>query len=286
MHLKTLPSLLCVLALCGCPPWARADESAWEVMRFGGAKKTAVAGKDTMVLTVTPAAAGEGKRLNIVVPNDPPTGPYHPDATMMATISILKNGEVLMLRYDERGGQKTLTQLSPYQLKPGEDSPKGYVFSGMKEEAAGDQTVVTVKFIKLGQTTTAIIPNKKYGNKMAPVKATMELVQKLRSGDVVEVDFQKGDDKNTIQKIELYIPWTAGELVKFTETDVPGQRGLQVKSGDKAETIILAGTMQGDSWKTNERLAKIADKLKPGRMIEYRLVEQEGKKYVKDLQGK
>ncbi|HEY8668323.1 MAG TPA: hypothetical protein VIL86_16860 [Tepidisphaeraceae bacterium] len=259
-------------------------ETTSQVVRFVSAHKGSFMGKDALLLTVAPPAGG--KTFEIAVPNDPPMGGYNPSPAAARVVKDLKSNDLIQVRTEKMGAIPSLTQIDPYRLKPGEDTPRGFLFIESKEEKVGGQDVTVVVLEKFGQQATVVVSAKKGADgKMAPDSALMDAINGLKRDDVVNAEVKTGGRNATLISIEPYVEPLHGEFVKSTQTEVDGKKmpAIEIKGTDKTDTILVPGVDKQGKWITDAKILDLVKHFKTGQTVDYRVKEEGEKLWLKEI---
>jgi len=260
------------------------DTAASLVMRFTGTHRGAFFGSPALILDVVSPLTG--RHVDVAVPNDPPMGPYHPSPAAMKWLDTIKLNDLVDIKFTIESGGNCIQSLSLYKAKPGEDAPNGFIFSESKQETVSGHDVMSVVLQKFGQSSTVSVAAKPGENgKPQPDPALVSTIATLKSGDVVTAEVRASGSSPTLLSIELYTEPLKGEFVKVTDSDIDGVKypAIEIKTATGNDTILLPGIPKNGKWEADPKMLAKARDLRAGKAVDYRVKQDNGKTYLKDI---
>lgn len=245
-------------------------------------------GKPVMLLAVEPVEGG--RPVELVVPNKDMGArgdKFDPIPQVADVVRGLKRGDTIKIELDESKPSPFVTYAKPYKLKPGESEPNAYVFENTFRKEEGRSTYTAVVLSRYEEHTTFAVQQRrdKEGD-MASDAAILDLLQKLKTGEIVEAEIKDGGRTPVLTGLERYAPPQTGKFVKMAEQDVDGQKApaVELEREGKPLTALVAGKMQGKRWVADARVLAAAKKLKADADVVYRARDDEGKLWLKEIQ--
>ncbi|HWE04362.1 MAG TPA: hypothetical protein VG326_18300 [Tepidisphaeraceae bacterium] len=220
----------------------------------------------------------------VAIPNDEPKKgeTAKPKKEVDDAVKKLKEGEYVKAGYGESTLGPTLYSIEPYDLKPGEDTKNGYVFSKTFEKGAGK----TVIFTKFGVEYPFAVPTRR------GEKGVMELdpdiaaaVDKLTEGSSYWV--QTGPGKKLVA-IEPYTDPQIGKLLKLKEKDPEGHRTLEADiemDGGKTITVKVPSKTVGTATVFDTVVSGELRSMHANSMVEFRTHDDGGNTLLREIQA-
>ena len=286
-----LPAFAC-LCLCFClHPTAEAQnkekEPVRQVVRYVAHKeKVPYQGKLVMVLAVEPV--GGGRQMELVVKNRENKREYDP-VLDTDNVNALQKGEAIKIGLDETRPRPMVDYLRKYDLKPGEENPRAYVFENYFDKGEGKNAYTAVVLSKFDQMTTVAVPQKKSkGGPPEPDAAIMGLVSELKTGEVVEAEVRGGGAVPVLVSLDRYTPPQTGKFLKLLtdEEMADGNKGMavEIEQGEKTVKVLVPGKLQGKKWVSDSKVLAATRKLKPDAEVVYRTRQEGEKLWLKEIQ--
>ena len=251
-------------------------------------------GRPVMVLAVE--SIDGGRPVELIVPNrgwdDPKNSKYDPIPQVADNVQNLKRGEVIKIEVEhpaQAQGRPLVREAKRYTLKPGEGEPNTYVFKSnfRKEEGRSNfMAVVLSRFDE--QTTVAVQQRRDKEGDMVSDPAILELLGKLKTGELVEAEVKDGGRTPVLTALERYAPPRSGKFVKLSEAEVDGQKApaVELTADGKPLSATVAGKMQGRRWTPDPKVLAVVKKLKPDSEVVFRAREEDGKLWLKEIEAK
>jgi hypothetical protein len=243
-------------------------------------------GKPLMVLAVESL---DGRAAELLVPNRDmnKNDRIDPLPRVLDTVRALKKGDPIRIELDDAKPRPYVVDVKPYKLKPGETDPKAYVFENSFRKEEGRSTYTAVVLSRFDEHTTYAVQQKRdKDGDMSSDPAIIELLPKLKTGDVVEAEVKPGGAVPTLTSLERYAMPQNGKFVKVTELDVDGQKApaVELERDGKAVTAVVAGKAQGKRWVPDPKVLAAAKKLKPDAEVVFRARDDDGKLWLKEIE--
>jgi hypothetical protein len=272
-----------VVLLIGAVVAAAAPQEDVVVAKFRGSGRAAANGRSHLMVTVEGPG---GRQIQVAVPNtneDRPT--FDPERRLADAIQELKPGDLVRLKVQvsRPPNPPMLREINPYELKPGEDQPNGYIFKGSDEKQIGRQKSTVVELMKMGQTiSVTVADHKNEKGEMAPDPEVIAAIDSLKDGDSVWADV----NGKSLLSIEAYSEPQTGKLVKSVETVVDGHkiRSVEIDPGGKAITALVPGKANGRAWTPDVLVLRELSRIRPGAMVQFRVKEEGDKTWLRDIQ--
>ena len=272
------------------PAIAQEKKKTHMVVRYLGHQddgKYKYQGKQVMLLAFETL---DGRPAELVVPNrdmGPKGNKFDPLPQVADVVRGLKKGDTVKIELDDTKPRPFVTYAKPYKLKPGETDPKAYLFENTFRKEEGRASYTAVVLSRFDEHTTVAVQQKrdKEGD-MASDTAILDLLQKLKTGEVVEADIREGGRTPVLVSLERYAPPQNGKFVKMAEQDVEGQKApaVELQRDGKPVTALVAGKMQGQRWVADAKVLAAAKKLKPDAEVVFRARDDDGKLLLKEIE--
>jgi hypothetical protein len=243
-------------------------------------------GKPVMLVGVEPLEGG--RTIELVVPNrDMNKDEFDPLPRVAEAIRECKRGDTLKIELDDSKPKPYVRDAERYKLKPGENDPKGYVFENsypMKEGRTSYTAVVLSRFDE--PRTVAVQQRRDKEGDMVSDAEILAVLERLKTGDVVEAEIREGGKTAVLTGLERYAPPQTGKFVKLAEQEIEGQKAaaVELSSDGKTVTAVVPGKLQGKRWVSDPKLLAAAKKLKPDAEVVYRAREGDGKVWLKEIE--
>ena len=291
-----LPALIAAIVLGGAlrPAVAQEKKKTTMVVRYVGHTddgKSRYQGKQVMILAFEPLSGG--RPVELVVPNRDmgarSDNKFDPVPQVADVVRGLKRGDVMKIELDDTKPRPFVTSARPYKLKAGETEPNGYVFENTFRKEEGRSTYTAVVLSRFDEHTTVAVQQKRdKDGDMASDAEIIELLQKLKTGEVVEAEITGGSGGRTpiLTSLERYAPPQTGKFVKVSEQDVEGQKApaVELEREGKPVTAIVVGKVQGKRWVPDGKVLAAAKKLKPDTEVVFRARDEDGKLWLKEIE--
>lgn len=243
-------------------------------------------GKPVMVLVVEQLEGG--RPVDLIVPNRDMNkgGKIDPLPQVLDNVRSLKRGDVIKIELDGSKPNPYVVSARPYKLKEGETEPNAYVFENTFRKEEGRSTYTAVVLSRFDEhTTLAVQQMRDKDGDMASDAAIISLLQKLKTGEVVEAEVKDGRIP-VLMGLERYTPEQTGKFVKLSEHDVEGQKAPAVELEREGKTLTLGvgGKMQGKRWVPDARILAAAKKIKPDAPVVFRARDDNGKLWLKEIE--
>ncbi len=277
-------SLLAALLFASASVWAQENpQEDVIVARFRGAGPGRVSGRPHLLISIE--AAG-GRSLQLPIPNNNEGRPeFDPDRKMADVVQDLKPGDLIEVSVDHpRPSHPALIRrIKPYELKPGEDQPNGYIFQGSEEKTVGRSKRTVVTLGKLGQTIAAEVPDKKgAGGALEFDPDILAAVNQLKEGSSVWVEMTG----RSLTLIEPYVDPVVGKFTKYTDTEVDGRklRSLEIDQDGKTVTLLVPGRSNGKTWVSDSNVTRQLTRVRPGMTVQFRSKEDGDKNWLRSIE--
>ena len=258
-----------------------------QVVRFAGYKeKVQFQGKPVMVLSVEPLEGG--RPLDLVVKNhDMNKREYNP-VVNTDHVNALQKGDVIKIELDDTRPRPMVTYLKKYDLKPGEENPKAYVFENSFDKGEGKQAYTAVVLSKFDEMTTVAVSQKKGKDGTTDADSEiMALLPQLKTGDVVEAEVRGGGAVPVLVSLDRYTPPQTGKFLKVSDEEVTdGQKGsaVEIEQGGKAVKALVPGKLQNKKWVSDAKVLAAVRRLKPEAEVVYRTRQDGDKLWLKQIE--
>ncbi|MDB5175012.1 MAG: hypothetical protein JWN51_3785, partial [Phycisphaerales bacterium] len=174
-----------VAGLCMLSPALGKEEEI--VAKFGGMSKGMAGGHQAYTVT---ALALNGKQVALVVPNTDDKKPV-PKEEIYGVAKGLKAGDWIKVSFESMPPVLMIKSLEMYTLKPGEDTPNGYVFRNATDKEVGKNKSTFVNVTKFGQEITfPVATRKSEKGATEPEPELQAAANGFKEGDSVWVQLQ------------------------------------------------------------------------------------------------
>jgi hypothetical protein len=268
-----------MLVFCMSAP-AQEKQNDEGVLRFRGMAQGQVNGRRHVIVQ---AEVPGGRAAQVAVPNQDENRPaLDPRKDLMETLKSLKPGDLVKVTLEPGRQMPFIQSAEPYELKPGEDTPNGYVFKSSYDQGAGRNKTPVVELTKFGRTIVVGIATRK--NEKGETEPDPDLV--------AAVNLMKQDDPvwaqingKVLTAIDLYKDPSQGKLLKLGETEVDGHK---VKSADvdqdgKSVTLLVPGKTTGKNWIADSTVLRELQRLRPNTIVEYRVREDGDHLWLREI---
>jgi hypothetical protein len=243
-------------------------------------------GKPLMVLAVESL---DGRQAELLVPNRDMSknDRIDPLPRVLDTVRALKKGDPIRIELDESKPRPYVVDVRPYKLKPGETDPKAYVFENSYRKEEGRSSYTAVVLSRFDEHTTYAVQQKRdKDGDMSSDPAIIELLPKLKTGDVVEAEIRPGGPTPVLTGLERYAMPQNGKFVKMTEQEVEGQKApaVELEREGKPVTAVVVGKLQGKRWVPDARVLAAVRKLKADAEVVFRARDDGGKLWLKEIE--
>lgn len=253
-----------------------------QVLRYLGSGKAGTPHGPRVLLSGVAVVNGRTVQLPLQVANDakPQDGPKK---ELQSSVEGLKRGDYIEVTLEtDKNGTISVTKIEPYTLKPGEDSPNGFVFHETYDKTEGSKTNHMVKLSKFGQEVLAIIPTHKDDTgALVPDADVTAAAGKLKDGDVAWAQLAPG----RMPLVTGLGPWSdpqTGKLVKVETQEEDGQKHdvVQIDKDGTPVTLLVPGSLEGKKWVSDYKVLSAVKRLRPGSQVQYMAFENSGGKLV------
>jgi hypothetical protein len=280
---------LALVAFAGPGLAAEKKEPTRMVVRYLGHQedgKYRYLGKPVMVVAVEPIEGG--RPVELAVPNrDQNSNKVDPIPQVAEAVRTSKAGDVLKIELDDAKPRPWLRYAKPYKLKPGEDDPRAYTFQNSFRKEEGHSTYTAVVLSRYDEPLTVAVQQKKdKEGDMVSDGQVLDLLQKLKTGELVEADIRREGGRAVLTSLERYAAPQNGKFVKSTEVEVEGQKApaVELERGGKAVTAVVVGKTQGKRWAPDAKVMAAVKKLKPDAEVTFRCRDDDGKLWLKEIE--
>lgn len=290
-----LRAIFAALSLGGllAPAMAQEKKHTQMVVRYAGHQddgRFRHLGKPVMLLWVEPLEGGNP--VELIVPNkgmeDMRNDKYDPIPQVAETVRDLKRGDVIKIELDHSKPRPYVRYAKLYKLKPGESDPRAYIFENTFRKAEGRSIYTAVVLSKYDeQTTVAVNQKRDREGDMVSDTAILELLQTLKTGELVEAEIRDGGRMPVLTTLERYAPPQPGKFIKPTEAEVEGQKApaVELEREGKRITALLPGKLQGKRWMPDPKVHAEVRKLKPDMVVVFRARDDDGKLWLKEIEA-
>jgi hypothetical protein len=245
-------------------------------------------GKPVMLLQLEPLTGG--RPVELVVPNrdmGARSDKFDPVPQVADVVRGLKKGDTIKIELDDSKPRPFVTYAKPYKLKPGEAEPNTYVFENTFRKEEGRSTYTAVVLSRFDeQTTFAVQQRRDKDGDMASDVTILNLLQKLKTGELVEAEIKEGGRTPVLTSLERYAPPQQAKFVKMAEQEVEGQKApaVELQRDGKPVTALVEGKMQGKRWVADAKVLSAAKRLKPDAEVVFRARDDDGKLWLKEIE--
>jgi hypothetical protein len=262
------------------------SQSAWAedmVVRFEGTSTGNAKGHAVAILLASQPGKSGGT-AKIFVPNqDLKAMKPTPRTELDGVIKKLTVGQIIKISVDDtKEYGLALTSIMPYDAKPGEDTPNGYVFSksfpGKKDGTLG--AIILTKFGVEYSFGVAMRKDEKGAQVQDP--DVIAAINGLKEDSGVWVQLA---GKNIVA-IEPYTAPLTGKVGKLLEADVDGHKVKSAEietDGGKTVTIYVPGKEVGKSFVPDSLVLAQLNKVKAGSSVEFRVHEDGDKMWLREI---
>lgn len=277
--MKTRISVLigCLLLGCLLSIGAAAPEGQEQILRFRSAGKARVEGRDHLVVTAYDPSGRHPSRL--VVANKSEDA-YDPVPEQANVVKGLQPGTLIQVVSQTAHGIETLTSISTYSPKPGEEQPDGFVFV---EDKIDDPAHAKVTLSKLGvKSTFNILAQKDESGAMTLDPLMTAALDKIKEGDSVWIEKA---NSGTLSAILSWSEPDRGKLLKIEPADVNGQSGIavQIDNGGKTITALVPGHVHKGKWISDPKVLSAARRFRTGATVIFRVQADGDKTWLRDI---
>ena len=242
-------------------------------------------GKKVLLLGIEPVAGG--KPMELIVANHDMNKPDYNPVVNTDHVNALGKGDTIKVTLDDSKPRPFVRDIDKYDLKPGEEEPGTFVFENTFPKTEGKVTYTAVVLSKLDEFKTLAVQQKKdkEGNS-GPDAAVMDVVNSLKTGDVVEADVREGRTP-VLVAIEKYTPAQTAKFLKVSEAEVEGQKApaVELEVDGKPVTAVVQGELKNKRWVSDSKVLGAAKKFKPETEVVYRAREADGKVWLKEIKA-
>lgn len=253
-----------------------------EVLRFAASRDGVSMGHKQLMVGFT-RLDGTG---NIVayVGHDPKT--YELDDKVAGPVMALKQGDIVTVTLAQMNGMLTISKIKAVTVKPGEDTPHGFVY----QESFNDQNsgAPVIRFTKYEQSVEVTLPNVKDDKgKPTPDPDLVNAVQALKQGDVVYATFGQVGRVPVLTAVYPYSDPQTGKVSKVSDQamDNNGKTiAVDIETSDgKTITALVPGKITNKHWIADVNMLRIARGLKAGTEVVYMARTDGDKTFLIDI---
>lgn len=271
MTRRSLPVAFALIALINIPSVA-AEKG--DVFKFLGGGEGNAAGHKAAFVNLQPLTGGAPVRL--FVANDDKN---QPRSEIIGKLKDLQPGQLVRVELEKWNGNPAVRSIEQVTVKPGEDTPHGFVFAEAYQDLKTHQQVV--KLTRYGQPVVVAVPMTKDG----PDAALMDRVNKFKEGDVVLAQLASG---RVPQLLSIY-PYSApqtGKVQKVEEKEVEGQKrtAVVIDAEGKTVTALVPGKTVNKRWQSDPQIQRAAKSVRPGTEVDFISLDDDGKTLLIDIQ--
>ena len=240
-------------------------------------------GKKVLLLGIEPVAGG--KPMELIVANHDMNKPDYNPVVNTDHVNALSKGDTIKVTLDDSKPRPFVRYIDKYNLRPGEEEPGTFVFENTFPKTEGKITYTAVVLSKFDEFKTLAVQQKKDKEGYSgPDDAVMDVVNSLKTGDVVEADVREGRTP-VLVAIEKYTPLQTGKFLKVSDSDVDGQKApaVELEVEGKPVTAVVQGELKNKRWVSDTKVLGVAKKLKPETEVVYRAREADGKVWLKEI---
>ena len=235
-----------------------------------------------LLLGIEPVAGGKPMEL-IVANHDMNKSDYNP-VINTDHVNALSKGDTIKVTLDDSKPRPFVRDIDKYD-SPGEEEPGTFVFENTFPKTEGKLTYTAVVLSKLDEFKTLAVQLKKdkEGNS-GPDAAVMDVVNTLKTGDVVEADVREArtpcwwPSRSTVRRADGKVPQGVGGGGRGAEGAGGGAGG-----GRQARHRRRAGELKNKRWVSDSKVLAAAKKFKPETEVVYRAREADGKVWLKEI---
>lgn len=239
------------------------------VVRYRGTSKGTAHGHPVTMLDI---ASLDGASTAVAIPNDEGKTPQ-PRKELMTVVGKLQPNAIVKVGIEPSSLGPTLTSIEPYDAKPGEDTPHGYVFEKTYEKP-GKTPVTTIFLTKFGKEYPFTVSTRRNPDtkQMEQDPEVMDAVAKLQEGNSVWISALGS-------KLVAIMPYTEpsiGKIVKIGDTEIDGHK---VPSADietdnnKTVTVVVPVKPVGKNVVPDATVNGQLHKFRPQAEVAYRVRE-------------
>ena len=257
--------------------WNQHNEPLTGLFKFVGAGEAVAGGHRHAYANLAPLTGSRASRL--YVPNTDQNS-NDPKPELLDAVKDLKPGDVVKVEYQQTNGIPVINSLKLVDVKPGEDTPNGYIFEGYDSSENGPGMVTLSKY---GQDLKlAASPVRGEKGKMQTDPKLDSALGQLKAGDVVYAQVNPGRVP-VLTAIFPYKDPETGKLTKMTTQEVEGNPkapAVEIETADgKTITAVIQGRLNNKRWVPDTSVLRDARRLHAGTAIEY-LTQNDGDKTV------
>ena len=183
-----------------------------------------------------------GPKVSLVCSDD--AKPTDQPSWLAELVKNAKKDDVFEVKFavEKKTKQAVMSNMTVYEMKPGEDEPNVFVFDKIKDPPKGDKSGMTpIGVTKFRENVEFVIPAVRGSNgKLGPNEDLLKAVKAFKSGDSVEIQYVTG--KMTVKSIKKYAPPRWARFVKLTKETVGEQelKAVEVDAYGNTLTLVVA----------------------------------------------
>jgi hypothetical protein len=257
------------------------DKQDEGILRYRGMTQGAINGHRYIIVQ---AEVPGGRAVQLAIPNaDENRNAANPIPELRDTFKSLKPGDLIRVTLQASSPMPLVRVVEPYEARPGEETPNGFVFKSSYEQPAGKLKTTMVELTKLGQQITVAVPTRR--NEKGEMESDPDIlaaVGLLKEGDAVWAQI----NGKTLVAIDLYKDPETGKLLKLGETDIDGHkvRSAEVDQNGKSITLLVPTRQSGRNFTPDVNVLRELQRLRPSTMVEFRTHEDGDKLWLREIQ--
>jgi hypothetical protein len=227
---------------------------------------------------------GSGQVIAYVA-QDPKT--HENIAAVESTITHLQAGDAVELELENIGGTFNIKTAKLVEIKPGEDTPHGYVYQESYNDA--NTNAALVRLTKYGQSMEAILSfTKDAKGAPQPDPDLVAAVTALKPGQVVYAEISPFSAKQSLlTAIFPYKEPQTGKVSKVSEqpVDAGKTQAIDIETSDgKTLTALVPGKVINKRFIPDPNLTRLVHSFKPGTEVVYLTRDDSaGKSYIVEI---
>ncbi len=212
-----------------------------------------------------------------------------PVTDILDQIKAVAPGDMVKVIYTiESDKTHMMRSIAAYPMQPGMELPNAYLFHEMYDHSENHNVLTLVDAKRFDKVTSFALPNKKDSTgAMAPDPDLTASINKLKDGQVVLINATNGVKYPVIKSIEVYNTPQSGTLKAIKPADVDGNKTTEadIEVDGSPVTVVVPGHLEGKRWTVDGKVLSELRKFKPGAMVTFRIVEDNGNSYLRDIEA-
>lgn len=252
-----------------------------QVLKFVASKDLSIGGHKRVAVGFTPIDSTRQIQTLVAFKDDKS---YETDEKIEATVGSLKPGDYVETEIVTMNGAPTLKYAKKIEVKPGEETPHGFVY----QESYNDQQTGAplVRLTKLGQSYEVTLPNVRgEKGKLEPDPDMVNAVQALKASELVYAQIAPGRVP-TLMAIFPYKETQTGKVTKVSEQEVTDGKteAVEIETADgKSVTALAPGKVNNKRWTPDPIISRLVHGLKPGTEVTFLTRDQDGKQFLVEI---